>query len=144
MAQLRDQASAEAIVSGSLDDSFEPFSKAPGHNTWRDYWLKIIPQNPPEVEGPPDIILNATRGLHADLLAFRNGAPVTLPLITHLPAFLGGRDHVFILPEGVPSAQPLYAHMTSDSNDPQYLPMPKCFAAVHRKSDYTLSCIFIQ
>jgi diguanylate cyclase (GGDEF)-like protein len=115
------QPTAEAVASGSLDEAFQPFSKAPGHNTWRDYWLKIIPQDPPEVQGPPDIVLNATRGLHADLVAFRNGAAVPLPLITRLPAFLGGRDHVFILPEGVSSAQPVYAHVTSDSNDRQYL-----------------------
>jgi two-component system, sensor histidine kinase LadS len=115
------QPTDQAIVSGSLDDSFQPFSKAPGHNVWRDYWLKIIPQDPPKVEGPPDIIFNATRGLHADLLAYRNGAPVSLPLITRLPAFLGGRDNVFILPEGVSAAQPVYAHMTSDSDEPQYL-----------------------
>jgi two-component system, sensor histidine kinase LadS len=115
------QPTAEAITSGSLDDTFVPFSKAPGHNTWRDYWLKIIPQDPSEVQGTPDVVLNATRGLHADLMAFRDGKAVSLRLITQLPAFLGGRDNVFILPEGVPPAQPLYAHVTSDSSDPQYL-----------------------
>jgi two-component system, sensor histidine kinase LadS len=111
----------EAVASGSLDDSFQAFSKAPGHNTWHDYWLKIIPMDPGKVEGSPDIVVNATRGLHAELVAFRNGVAVPLPLITQLPAFLGGRDNVFILPEGVSPAQPLYAHVTSDSNDPQYL-----------------------
>jgi diguanylate cyclase (GGDEF)-like protein len=115
------QATVEAIASGSLDDSFEPFSKAPGHNTWRDYWLKIIPQDPPETQGLPDVILNATRGLHAELVAYHDGAAVPLRLITRLPAFLGGRDNVFILPEGVPASQPIYAHMTSDSGDAQYL-----------------------
>jgi len=113
--------SAEAIASGSLDDSFGPFSKAPGHNRWRDYWLKIIPPDPPEVREVPDIVVNTTRGLHADLVAYRNGAVVSLPLITRLPAFLGGRDNVFVLPEGVPPTQPVYAHVTSESDAPQYL-----------------------
>ena len=63
---------AEAVASGSLDETFQPFSKAPGHNTWQDYWLKIIPQDPPPVKGMPVVILNATRGLHAELLAYRN------------------------------------------------------------------------
>ena len=111
----------EAVVSGSLDEQFQPFSKAPGHNYWRDYWLKISPQDPPEVEGLPVVILNTTRGLHAEMVAFRNGTAVALPRITQLPAFLGGRDNLFALPEGVPAAQPLYAHLTSDSAARQYL-----------------------
>jgi diguanylate cyclase (GGDEF)-like protein len=111
----------EAVASGSLDDSFQPFSKAPGHNTWHDYWLKITPQDPPDVKGLPVVVMNATRGLHAELVAYRNGGVAPLPLITQLPAFLGGRDNIFILPEGVPATQPIYAHLTADSNSPQYL-----------------------
>jgi diguanylate cyclase (GGDEF)-like protein len=111
----------EAVASGSLDESFQPFSKAPGHNTWQDYWLKIMPQDPPPVNGLPVVILNATRGLHAELMAYRNGSAAPLTLITRLPAFLGGRDNIFILPEGVPATQPIYAHLTAESNSPQYL-----------------------
>ena len=112
---------ADAVASGSLDAEFEPFSKAPGHNLWRDYWLKITPQDVPEVKGSPIVILNMTRGLHAEMVAFRNGGAVALPLITQLPAFLGGRDNLFLLPEGVPATQPLYAHLTSNSGTRQYL-----------------------
>ena len=112
---------AEAVASGSLDDEFQPFSKAPGHTLWRDYWLKITPQDVPEVKGLPIVILNTTRGLHAEMVAFRNGSAVALPLVTQLPAFLGGRDNLFSLPEGVPPTQPLYAHLTSNSGTRQYL-----------------------
>jgi diguanylate cyclase (GGDEF)-like protein len=112
---------AEAVASGSLDAEFQPFSKARGHNYWRDYWLKITPQDPPVFNGLPVIILNTTRGLRAEVVAFRNGGAVPLQLITHLPAFLGGRDSLFTLPEGVPATQPVYAHMTSDSGARQYL-----------------------
>src|SRR3981189_1805232 len=82
---------AQAVASGSLDDEFQPFAKAPGHNYWRDYWLKISPQDPPAVKGMPVVIVNTTRGLHAELVAFRNGSAVPLPFVTQLPAFLGGR-----------------------------------------------------
>ena len=112
---------ADAVASGSLDERFQPFSKAPGHNLWRDYWLKITPQDPPEVKGLPIVILNTTRGLHAEMVAFRNGSAVAVPLVTQLPAFLGGRDNLFSLPEGVPATQPLYAHLTSNSGTRQYL-----------------------
>ena len=111
----------EAIASGSLDDQFKPFSKAPGHAYWRDYWLRISPQDPPETAGIPVVIMDMTRALHADVVAYRDGKVVALPLVTKLSEFLGTRDHVFTLPEGVSAAQPLYAHVTSGSSQPQIL-----------------------
>lgn len=114
-------ATAPAVASGSLDDQLQPFSKSPGHNTWRDYWLKLIPHEPGGIDGTPVLILNATRGLQAQLVAYRDGKVVPLVLAGNLPAFLGARDMVFILPEGVPPTQPLYAHLSSGSNEPQYL-----------------------
>ena len=111
----------QAVASGSLDDQLQPFSKAKGHNTWRDYWLKLIPHEPASIDGTPVLIMNATRGLQAQLLAYRDGKVVPLILAGNLPAFLGARDMVFIVPEGVPPTQPLYAHLASSSSEPQYL-----------------------
>jgi diguanylate cyclase (GGDEF)-like protein len=111
----------EAIASGSLDDQFQPFSKAPGHTYWRDYWLRISPQDPPTVDGSPVVIMNMTRALHADLIAYREGKVVALPLATKLSGFLGTRDHVYLLPEGISAAQPLYAHVISNSSQEQFL-----------------------
>jgi diguanylate cyclase (GGDEF)-like protein len=111
----------EAVASGSLDDQLQPFSKAPGHNNWRDYWLKLTPHEPDRIDGTPVLIMNATRGLQAQLVAFRDGKVVPLTLAGNLPAFLGARDMVFIVPEGVPPTQPLYAHLVASGNEPQYL-----------------------
>ncbi len=111
----------EAIASGALDDQFQPFSKAPGHTYWREYWLRVSPQDPPVVDGIPVVIMNATRGLHADLIAYREGKVVALPLATKLSGFLGTRDHVYLLPEGISAAQPFYAHVISSSSRPQLL-----------------------
>jgi diguanylate cyclase (GGDEF)-like protein len=113
--------SPEAVASGSLDDQLQPFSKAPGHNSWRDYWLKLIPHEPAGIAGTPVLIMNATRGLQAQPVAYRDGKVVPLVHAANLPAFLGARDIVFLVPEGVPPTQPLYAHVTSSSNEPQYL-----------------------
>jgi diguanylate cyclase (GGDEF)-like protein len=113
--------SPEAIASGALDDQFQPFSKAPGHTYWRDYWLRVSPQDPPGVDGIPVVIMNVTRGLHAELIAYADGKVVALPLAAKLSGFLGARDLVFILPEGVSAAQPFYAHVTSSSSRPQLL-----------------------
>jgi diguanylate cyclase (GGDEF)-like protein len=115
------QPSAEAVASGSLDAELQPFSKAPGHNNWRDYWLKLIPHEPASIDGAPVLIMNATRGLQAQLVAYRDGKVVPLIQATNLPAFLGARDMVFVLPEGVPPTEVLYAHVVSSSNEPQYL-----------------------
>jgi diguanylate cyclase (GGDEF)-like protein len=110
-----------AIASGALDDQFQPFSKAPGHTYWRDYWLRIIPQDPPQTDGIPVVIMNMTRALNADLIAYRDGKLVALPLATKLSGFLGTRDQVYLLPEGISTAQPLYAHVTSSSSQQQFL-----------------------
>jgi len=111
----------EAIASGALDDQFQPFSKAPGHAFWRDYWLRVSPQDPPSVGGIPVVIMNMTRALHAELITHRDGKVVALPLATSLSGFLGTRDDVFVLPEGVSAAQPYYAHVTSSSSRQQFL-----------------------
>jgi diguanylate cyclase (GGDEF)-like protein len=111
----------EAVASGSLDDQFLPFSTAPGHTNWRDYWLRVSPQDPPIAAGIPVVIMNTTRALNASLIAFRGGNVVSLPLAAKLSGFLGTRDLVFMLPEGVPATQTFYAHVTSDGTDPQFL-----------------------
>src|ERR1700679_955718 len=115
---LDPQPSPQAVANGSLDEQLQPFSKAQGHNTWRDYWLKLIPHQPPSIVGTPVLIMNATRGLQAQVVAYRDGKVVPLILAAKLPAFLGARDMVFIVPEGVPVAQPLYAHLASNSSEP--------------------------
>ena len=111
----------EAIASGSFDDQFQPFSKAPGHTYWRDYWLRVAPQDPPSIDGTPVVIMNMTRALHAALITYRDGKAVALPSVTTLSGFLGTRDQVFTLPEGVSVAQPFYAHVTSSSSKQQFL-----------------------
>jgi diguanylate cyclase (GGDEF)-like protein len=115
------QPSPQAVASGSLDGELQPFSKAPGHNSWRDYWLKLIPHDPASVDGAPVLIVNATRGLQAQVVAYQDGKVVPLLHAANLPAFLGARDLVFIVPQGVPPTQPLYAHILSNSSEPQYL-----------------------
>lgn len=111
----------DAVVSGALDDQFKPMAKSPGHTRWRDYWLKLTPQGPPEGSGIPTVVMNATPGLQATLVAWRDGRVVALPCAAKLPAFLGTRDLVFTLPEGLADGQPWYAHVTSDSTEEQFL-----------------------
>jgi diguanylate cyclase (GGDEF)-like protein len=110
-----------AVASGSLDDQFQPFSKAPGHTHWRDYWLRVSPQDALVADGIPVVIMNATLALDASLIAYRDGNVVPMPLATRLSGFLGTHDQVFTVPEGVSLAGPFYAHVTSSSSEPQFL-----------------------
>ena len=107
--------SAEAIVSGQLDDQFKTMKDSPGHGYWKDYWLRLMPQDPPDTGGIAVLVLNASRGLQGQVMAGRDGSLVQLPLATILPGFLGTRDFIFALPEGVPRTQTLYAHLQSSS-----------------------------
>ena len=113
--------SAETIVSGQLDDQFKTMKDSPGHGYWKDYWLRLMPQDPPDTGGIAVVVLNASRGLQGQVMAWRDGSLVQLPLATMLPGFLGTRDFIFALPEGVPRSQTLYAHLQSTSQEQQFI-----------------------
>jgi diguanylate cyclase (GGDEF)-like protein len=113
--------SIEALTSGTLDDQFKPLKDSPGHGFWTEYWLRLMPQNPPDTGGIPVLVLNVTRGLQGQVVALRNGEAVPLLLATTLPGFLGTRDLIFAVPEGVPRSQALYAHIQSSSGEQQYV-----------------------
>jgi diguanylate cyclase (GGDEF)-like protein len=114
-------ASIDAIVSGTLDEQFKALKDSPGHGYWKDYWVRLLPQDPPDTGGIPVVVLNVSRGLSGQVMAWRNGSVVTLPLATSLPSFLGTRDWVFALPEGVSRSQALYAHLQSTSPEQQFI-----------------------
>ncbi|MEA3176388.1 MAG: hypothetical protein QOF42_3799 [Gammaproteobacteria bacterium] len=113
--------SIEALTSGTLDDQFKTLRDSPGHGFWKEYWLRLMPQNPPDTGGIPVLVLNVTRGLEGQVVALRNGEAVPLLLATTLPGFLGTRDLIFAVPEGVPRSQALYAHIQSSSGEQQYV-----------------------
>ena len=121
LAPAESSPSIETIAGGTLDDEFKPMKDSPGHGFWKDYWLRLIPQDPPDTGGIAVLVLNLTRGLDAQVVALRNGAVVPLHLATTLPGFLGTRDLIFAIPEGVPRSQALYAHLRSASGDQQYV-----------------------
>jgi two-component system, sensor histidine kinase LadS len=121
LAPAESSPSIETIAGGTLDDQFKTMKDSPGHGFWKDYWLRLIPQDPPDTGGIAVLVLNLTRGLNAQVVALRNGAVVPLHLATTLPGFLGTRDLIFAVPEGVPRSQALYAHVQSASGDQQYV-----------------------
>jgi diguanylate cyclase (GGDEF)-like protein len=121
LAPAESSPSIETIAGGTLDDQFKTMKDSPGHGRWKDYWLRLAPQDPPDTGGIAVLVLNLTRGLDAQAVALRDGAVVPLRLATTLPGFLGTRDLIFVVPEGVPRSQALYAHVKSISGDQQYV-----------------------
>ena len=110
-----------ALVSGAWDAQFEfaPPDSATGRT--RDYWLKLDAVTPPGSYGVPVVVVHASRQLHAELFMSQGGRPLSLPVAANLSGFLGIRDSVFAIPEGLAVGQPLYAHIVVSGASPQSL-----------------------
>jgi len=110
--------SPEAVSAGTFDEQFKKRPRG-ARLVSHDYWLKLALKTaaPPGKVGV--LLVHSTRELHADLYVPQAANP--LPLATTLSGFLGVRDSVYTLPDGFPMEQPVYAHMQSDSDDPQSL-----------------------
>ena len=111
--------STEAVTGGTLDAHFAKRTRGARGGS-RDYWLKLNLTDYAQLEGMPVIVAHASRDLHLNLLVSRDGASAALPLATTLSGYLGVRDGVYPLPAGY-SGQPLYAHVTTDSDEAQSL-----------------------
>lgn len=109
----------EAVTGGTLDEHFAKRAHGTRGGS-HDYWLKLNLTDSAQIEGMPVIVTHATRGLHLNLLISRDGAAAALPLATTLSGYLGVRDGVYPLPAGY-SGQPLYVHVTTDSDESQSL-----------------------
>jgi two-component system, sensor histidine kinase LadS len=107
-AQLLDpaltDASAESVTSGSLDNRFAPFVPGKTRHQSGVFWLKLQTKEAYAPAGAPT--LNIRKGRHLQLDAFAAGA--SLPFVTNVPAFVGAHDAVFILPQKLQPAQPIY------------------------------------
>jgi diguanylate cyclase (GGDEF)-like protein len=109
----------DALTSGALDQHFAK-PKLGAQVRSRDYWLKLEVSDVRPPEGMPVVVAHAARDLHLNLMVSEAGAPASLPLATTLSGFLGVRDGVYALPRGF-SGQPVYAHVTADNDERQYL-----------------------
>ncbi|HEY6643016.1 diguanylate cyclase [Povalibacter sp.] len=102
-------ASADEIVSGALDSHLHPFDFRQARQTGGVFWLKV---QRTDGHGDADRMttLNVTRSRHFDVQPFtlRQGRGVKLALATALPGFRGATEHVFLVPDGLQAAQPVY------------------------------------
>jgi diguanylate cyclase (GGDEF)-like protein len=104
---------AAEVVSGSLDEHFEPFTSRGSHFITRPLWFKLsLPGSAARNGGNP--VLLARSGIDQPVQIFARSAGETLQLTpaTVVPQFGGGQDTVFALPPGLDPRQPLYVRVT--------------------------------
>lgn len=97
-------ASVESVTNGSLDDRFAPFVAGKTRHPHGVLWLKLQANEAYAPPGAPT--LNVRKGRHLQLDTFTARAP--LPIATHVPAFVGAHDAVFILPQRMQTNQAIY------------------------------------
>jgi len=112
---------AQAVVSGTLDEQFEPVAAGSAAVRARDYWLKLDIPVSPALSGLPAIVVHSSRQLHAELMILHAGVPASLPLAANLSGFLGARDAVFTLPESRLPGDPVYVHIVASGDQAQSL-----------------------
>jgi two-component system, sensor histidine kinase LadS len=105
----------DAVISGSLDDRFEPQASTKPRSRGAVFWLKLESAQSPAsagmAAGIPVVVMHALRQTQAVVYAARAGAAVSLPRAAQLPGFRGTQDTVFTVVEGLPPGQPLYARV---------------------------------
>jgi diguanylate cyclase (GGDEF)-like protein len=106
----------EAVISGSLDDHFEPLASTQPRGRGAVLWLKLESAQSSTSAGMaeggiPVVVMHAPRQTQAVLYAARGGAAVLLPRAAQLPGFRGTQDTVFTVVEGLPPGQSLYARV---------------------------------
>ena len=105
----------DAVISGSLDDQFEP-ANPKLRSRGAVFWMKLgsvqsLPSAGMTAAGIPVVVMHAPRQMQAVLYAARAGAAVSLPRAAHLPGFRGTQDTVFAVVEGLPPEPSLYARV---------------------------------
>lgn len=108
----------EDIVAGTHDQDFKKRQRGM-HLNPKDFWVKLNVQTPTPKADVGVLIVHATRELKADIYGRDTTTP--LPQATTLSGFLGVLDTVYTLPANFAPGEPLYAHMKSDSDEPQAL-----------------------
>jgi diguanylate cyclase (GGDEF)-like protein len=103
------EASADAVVSGSLDERFEAFDYREVRRRGGAFWLKLRAGEQFTTSGIAT--LNVRKGRHFDVQVFSGTEARSEPLrqATTLPGFRGTHEVVFILPANLQRDHLLYA-----------------------------------
>jgi len=123
----------DAVVSGSLDASFEPLEIARARPHGPVYWLMVRVALPATRAGIPALVVNKVRQADVELYLARAdtaaatatatgagagaGAGDALPRATALAGFRGTQNVVFPLPDAVSAGQALYARIDAHGSD---------------------------
>jgi two-component system, sensor histidine kinase LadS len=102
---------AAAVISGSLDDRFVPFTSRGSHLLKGTLWLRLPPPAPVVWDGStPVLVVRAGLEQSVEVYARHAGGTVPLAATGSVPKFGGAEDKVFALPPGLDDA-PLYVRV---------------------------------
>jgi two-component system, sensor histidine kinase LadS len=109
--QLADPGAA-AVVEGSLEEHFRPFTARGSHRITRTLWLRLPPPGPAVPGTIPVLLARSGIDQTVELFGRSRGAVVTLEPTTVVPNFGGAQDTVFALPADLDRGAPLYARVS--------------------------------
>ena len=102
----------EAVVGGTLEARFGPFSSPGSHTLTGTHWFRVYAPGP----GPngESVVVVVRSGLHqpVEVWGRQAGRPVRLGFTSSVPKFGGAEDKAFELPGGLDPGEPLYARVT--------------------------------
>lgn len=103
--------SAAQVLSGAFDTQFKPYRDDDKQRRTTPFWLKVSAREAFASDGVPVLIVH--KGRHLDLLLFAEQGGQFTPLAeaTQIPQFRAAHDVVFVMPQGWPSGETLYARI---------------------------------
>jgi diguanylate cyclase (GGDEF)-like protein len=104
---------AGAVIGGSLDQRFAPFTARGSHFATSPLWFRLSPASADTAPGATPVLLARTgMDQRTEVFAHRAGHAVALVPTTVVPQFGGAQDTVFALPPDLDAGAPLYARVT--------------------------------
>lgn len=101
-----------AVLSGSLDARFEPFSPMRQARNTSAQWLKLRVLQDFKPQAMATLNIHQLRRMQVEpYISTSDGAAAPLRRATQLPGFMATHDVVYALPEGLSAGQTLYAHV---------------------------------
>jgi two-component system, sensor histidine kinase LadS len=104
----------DVVTSGTLDRRFRPFVSRGSHFLIKPFWFRLPPLTGAQPAGNGALaVLLARAGMDQSVEVFVRRGGESLPLTRQgvIPQWGGAQDTVFLLPPGLSSGEPLYAHV---------------------------------
>lgn len=114
LAQGQAAADPKAILDGSLDGQFGPFTSHGSHFLTGIQWFRLRLLAPAVPGTSPVLVIRSGMQQPAEVWVHQGGQVLPLRVTSVLPKFGGAQDEVFALPSALDPGQPLYVRVTRE------------------------------